>query len=211
MKQFIFTLSILFFISCKAQMKNVQLSDNNQKEVLVEFLNQEFSFRDSLYVKNRINIEDFSADFEYAYHRILNRLKKSDSLCKNAVDSLIRKEKCKESFNLNKFKNLFSKDDFVYLVNSYQGRLKDELFFDLKNDYLIPKIKNHSNKYYQSKELNFDEVPSLKIKGIYFTEKRNIALIAYSLTPYSLRYNAKYAILKKEDNLWWRYIGSIRL
>ena len=193
-------------------MKDVQFSlNNNQKEVLLAFLNQEFSFRDSLYVKSRINREDFSPSFEYAYHRILNQFKESDSLCKNSKDSLIRKEKCKESFNLNKFNGLFSKNDFVYLVNSYQNSFKEDLFFDLKNEHLIPVIQNHSNEYYLSEGLNFNEVPSLKIKGIYFTEERNTALIAYALLPYSLRYNVKYAILKKEDDIWWKYIGSISL
>jgi hypothetical protein len=60
----------------------------------------------------------------------------------------------------------------------------------------------HSDEYYSSRNLSLNEIPSLKIHGFYFSQNNEYALLAYTLLPWSLRYNTKYAILKREDNTW---------
>lgn len=213
MKLTFFTFLILIFNSCAAQRENsFQELNEVQYEVLTAFLTQEFNNRDSIYInKNGFQLE-YSDEFERNYNILEKKHHKSDSLCKRSTDLVILKEKCFEAFNYEKFMQLFEINDFNYFKEKYNHSNKKEYIINLKIfPRLTIKILEHSDEYYSMKNLDLDEIPSLKIHGFYFTQNDEYVLLAYTLLPYSFRYNTKYAILQRKDNAWWYYIGSITL
>lgn len=213
MKLAIFTFLSLFFYSCGAQKgNNWQELDEDQYEVLTAFLNQEFNNRDSFYLnKNGFQLE-YSDRFESNYKILEEKYHESDSICKNSSDSNVLKEKCIEAFNYEKFIQLFEVNDFNYFKENYSHSNKKKYIINIKKiPRLAPTILAHSDEYYSINNLELKELPSLKIHGFYFSQNNEYALLAYTLLPWSLRYNIKYAILERKNNMWWHYIGAIRL
>ena len=201
-------LILILNTSCKSQEINSKDLINKKKEVLKAFLNQNFNERDSLFLEKKIYQKKYSKKFNKKYNSIINDYKKFDSLCNNSNNINVLKENCPRAFNLKKFVSLFSQKELEYFMNTY-NRSKENSIIQI--DKVIPKISYHNQKLYNKESLNFQEIPSLKIDGIYFSKNNEYTLIAFSIFPLSLRDGVKYGILKNEKDIWWRYIGSITL
>ncbi len=195
-------------ISCKSQKINNKDLINRKQEVLKAFINQNFNERDSLFFEKKIYQKKYSKKFNEKYNLIINTYKKSDSLCNSSNNIDVFKKQCHRAFNLKKIVSLFSQNELEYFMNTYSRDKENSV---MQIDKVIPKILYRSKKFYNKKSLNFQEIPRLKIDGIYFSENNEYAIIAFSIFPLSLRDGVKYGILKNEKDIWWRYVGSITL
>lgn len=200
--------------SCKAQGQYTKVDLSKKRlRILKAFVNQEFSYRDSIYLNEDINQKSFSNKFRDKYLLLQTAYREADSICNNSLDTLSLKTNCSKAYNYKKYFGLFIAENLDFFEDTYKlGNIKKKVMLDIKDSNFIPTILNHTKKYYLGNDtINFNEIPSLKIEGIYLSEENEHAIIAYKLFPYSIRNGVKYGILKNEKNVWWRYIGSIRI
>lgn len=191
---------------------------STQYEIVIAFLNQKFNHDDFFYLDKFIEVENYSDKFERDYKKGLEFYRMSDSICKTSKDSLKLKLYCHAAFNRKKYKNLFSENDFNYLRNNYKYTKQKKLIIDINKLFKssIPFIKDHTEDYYLNKEDDIKselksykskEFPNMKIKGIYLTKNNHIALISYSMIDEKSPRRTLYAVLKKENKTWWRFMG----
>lgn len=124
---------------------------------------------------------------------------------------------CPRAFALKKYIGLFTAKDLNYFENEY--RKKSKVVYKINSEKLtnvIPNISEHSENYYEKYLNNIDgkyttstEFPSWQINGIYLSEDGQMALLSHSMISSILGGGMVYSIMKKEDGVWWRYIGSI--
>lgn len=217
-----YILASLFFsisLSCIAQASNHYELNTAQYEIVSAFLNQEFNYNKTFYLNKFIVVENYSSKFEIDYKNELEFYRKSDSICKTSKDTLRLKLFCPAAFNRKKYKNLFSENDFNYFENNYKNARQEKLIIDIKKvlKTSVPTILEHTEDYYLNRgnynksklRLSKKEFPSMRIKGIYLTENNQIALVFYSMIEEKLPQRKFYAILKKENEIWWRLVGIL--
>ncbi len=218
MKRIILILFASFVSSCHSQKQKNEFT-NEHLEVLKAFLNNKYDHKDSFYVNKNIKQQKYLINFRSNYKRYIEAYKSSDSICKNSTDTALLKLKCPIAFSLKKYQNLITEKDFNYLKKTYNEERKNDWKFntnELKN--YIPLLLNHSKDFYEvyNKDVvkarkSHREYPSLEISGIYFLEDQEIAIIAHSMIESHMGGGLAYSIMKKENGVWWRFVGSLQL
>lgn len=204
---------LLFSLFCKAQKDNdsIQLRENHYV-ILNAFINQKYNHEKTIYINKNIVQKKYSSNFKIKYNKLLNIYKNADSICNSSFDTLSMRINCKKAYFNEKYVGLLEDTDLDFFEKTYNRNFKERQVIDTKKLIDInPKITIHTENFYEEehKNLNFKETPSLKIHGFYFSENKNLVLIAYMMFPLSLRNGLEYGILKKEKGIWWRFIGSV--
>lgn len=216
-------LNVLLFCAilynCAAQKKTLELN-KIQNDVLNAFLNQKYDFKSHFYLNKFIPQVKFNNNLQGNYLKRLKAYRVSDSICKNSSDTLSLKFNCPRAFYLKNYIDVLTEKDFKYLKHFYYKKSIKSYIVDVEffSDSSLPIIKEHSDNFYESykieknkESINYEELPSLEIKGIYFTQNKEIAVIAHSMKETSMGGGLQYSIMKKENGIWWRYIGSFQL
>lgn len=207
-------------LSCKAQNSNSLKLNNEHYDVLNAFINQKYDFKEHFYLNKYITPRKYTIRFSGNYKRKLSVYKTSDSICRNSNDTLTLKFKCPMAFSLKKYIGLFSEKDLEYFKNTYKQDVSQKFIIDSKKmPPALPIITEHSNDFYkvylkdkrQARYSFLKESPSLEIQGIYFSENKKIALVAYTMVTSTMGGGLAYSIMQKEDGVWWRLIGSIQI
>lgn len=199
----------LFCFCCKAQTGSLNELKPVDYEVVIAFLNQKYDYNNSFYLNNFIQQENYSNKFKSDYIRELKFYKKADSICNFVKDTVQLKFYCPAAFNRKKYENLLSEKDFRHLENNYSNLNGKKLFINTKkiSDASLPIILEHKEKRYKNHKRK--QFPSLEIKGIYFTDNHLTALLQYKIIKQKSTSRLKYAVLKKENKVWWRLIGIL--
>jgi len=207
-------------LSCKAQNSNSLKLNNEHYDVLNAFINQKYDFKEHFYLNKYLTQKKYTGIFGANYIKNLSICRNSDSICKNSNDTLTLKFKCPMAFSLKKYIGLFSEKDLEYFKNTYKQDVSQKFIIDSKKmPPALPIITEHSNDFYkvylkdkrQARYSFLKESPSLEIQGIYFSENKKIALVAYTMVTSTMGGGLAYSIMQKEDGVWWRLIGSIQI
>ena len=207
-------------LSCKAQNSNSLKLNNEHDDVLNAFINQKYDFKEHFYLNKYLTQKKYTGIFGANYIKNLSIYRNSDSICKNSNDTLTLKFKCPMAFSLKKYIGLFSEKDLEYFKNTYKQDVSQKFIIDSKKmPPALPIITEHSNDFYkvylkdkrQARYSFLKESPSLEIQGIYFSENKKIALVAYTMVTSTMGGGLAYSIMQKEDGVWWRLIGSIQI
>jgi hypothetical protein len=204
---------LIFSLICTAQKDNDsnKLSEEHYL-ILKNFITQKYNHEKTIYINKNVVQKKYSSNFKIKYNKLLNIYKNADSICNSSLDTLSMRINCKKAYFNEKYVGLLEYTDLDFFEKTSNRNLKEIQVIDTKKLIDIsPKITNHTENFYdeEHENLNFKETPSLKIHGFYFSENKNLVLIAYMMFPLSLRNGLEYGILKKEKGFWWRLIGSV--
>ena len=204
-------LSIMCF-SCKAQDYNKLKPDDY--EIINIFLNnmKSYSYLDEKIISEKGLLKKFEGRFNYQLQFFTN----ADSICSHSKDTIKVKFYCPLAKTFEKYNNVLSDEDFEFLKKTYNN--KEEIKIIKIKEIENTTIQEHSMRYYNNVNYkkfkvipNFNEFPSIRIREIYYTKNKQVAIIAYGIKEsYSSGY-LNYFILKKQKNIWWEPIGSIKL
>jgi len=210
---------VILCFSCKAQNIDYKL-DREHDEILNAFINQKYGLKNVFYLYKFIQQKKYTSSFEANYKKNLSNYKFNDSICRNSKDTLNLKFRCPYAFSLRKYVDLISNKDLKFFKNTYS---KDEITKrkintkELQNS--IPLVLEHSDEFYsnylkdnyKTKAVFSKELPSLVIDGLYFSKNKQIALIAHTMIESFHGGGLAYSIMKKEDGIWWRLVGTIQI
>lgn len=215
---FIIVLNSLFF-TCKAQ--ELDTLNEQQYDVISAFVNQNFDFDDHFYLNKHILQKEFLPQFSNNYKRIIEFYEQADSICNSSKDTLQLEFFCPAAFYREKYVGLFDNDNLKYLEETYNINKTNS--FIINKNYIakpVPIILEHTDDYYKKSETikkgdwqkeisKFKELPSLEIRGIYFSKDKNIVIVDYMMITETHEKQDYFSILKKEKEVWWRLIGNI--
>jgi len=214
---------VLFFLfgifSCQSQ--NFKKNDQEYYELINSFLNQAFTYKDTFYLDRIIKQSKLNPNLILKYNNKITQYNKSDSICKVSKQISHKKVSCQKAFYLKDYFNLFNDNQLSYLKSYYSSDENNSFYIKYNELKSVPLIFGNWDEPYQSQSLSDTEIKALKSKhqkeltklsidGLYFTQKKDRVIIAFSIISreYPNKKN-QYALLKKEDNLWWRFIGTL--
>jgi len=212
----IILLSIMCF-SCKAQNEiNNTIVNNKDYEVINVFFNNTTKY---CYLDKKVFKKSFPKSIASNYKQQKRLFKTADSICNFSKDTLNLKVFCPLADSFRKYKDVFSDKELKYLENQYQYDFKE---FDVIDFTKIesPFVLKHSNDYenHASKqgsalqhEEKYNEHPSISIYGIYYTKDKQTVIIYYKINKSAIGGIFKSHVFKKQKNIWWKPIGSIKL
>jgi len=142
----------------------------------------------------------------------------ADSICNKSTDSTKLKFYCPLADSFKLYDNLLINSDLNFLTNKYDKKEERNV---ININVLISEtsIQKHSNEYYNKLDYNrydgipdLNEFPSIRINNIYFNEKKNVAIIAYSLVSERINsITSEFYLMEKKDNIWWKPLGNLKL
>ncbi|MHA7832513.1 MAG: hypothetical protein ACX93O_15565 [Flagellimonas sp.] len=215
-KTLVFFVLLVASFACSGQSDPSKVLKKSKSEVLLAFLNQNYDYHESFYL-NKIYQEDkLSIRFQENYKRRLRFYKMADSICENSTDTLQLRLYCPAAFSAKIYENLLSKDDLEYLASAFDNKSEQIKRIDVKtvSDNSSPLVLEHSEQFYIDykngrKIIEQKELPSLLIKGIYLSKNEKVAIMAFIYYSHNTYTRTRYAILKKEDKVWWRLLGTL--
>ncbi|MBX2829463.1 MAG: hypothetical protein KTR22_14965 [Flavobacteriaceae bacterium] len=216
MKYLVLIISVLSFSACHSQTKKIENLNADDYDMITIFLNQQEvnSYVDMhVFKKNRINL--FNG--KYIQHKKYFSL--YDSICRNDRDTTRLKFYCPLAHGFKMYQDVLTQKDLDYLLAKYGNQEKQDMTL-LEMDSIMPKVmlNRHSKEYYDEidygdygKMSTRNEFPSIQIDNIYFTERKEVAIIAYTLIIPTNESVSNFYILKKIDGIWWKPIGTFKL
>lgn len=165
------------------------------------------------YVDTIISHKRFDFKFKDLFKANLKLYENANNFCNKGSNTEKLKFYCPLADALKKYENAFEEDDFVFFKKKY-GEDGIEKKLDLSK-IINSKIINQSNDYYSSQKTKIHEAPeqrgkTLKIIGIYYTEDKQTAVIAYENSFTDVKGEISFHILKKQKNIWWKSLGTLQ-
>lgn len=104
------------------------------------------------------------------------------------------------------------------MVNKYDKK-EERNVININSLISETSIHKHSNEYYNKLDYNrydgipdLNEFPSIRVNNIYFSEKKNVAIVAYSLVSERINsITSGFYLMEKKDNIWWKPLGNLKL
>lgn len=195
-----------------AQIRQESNSNKEGYEVLNAFLYKDVGY---YYLDNIIEQKIYEKSFLHSYKGYIRLFNTADSVCNFSEDPVKLKFFCPLADAFKIYSGLLTDDNFLYFENRYSKESSYDKhiinFSNLEN----PMVKPHSKDYYirkEEKSKDLQEFPSMHVWGIYFTEDRKTALVAYTYKKQDTSDGSlTYHILKKRKGIWWKPMVAIGL
>lgn len=210
-----FLILVVFISSCKALRIADIVFDDESYEIINAFLGlhaKEYYYFDKFLLNGKFN-NAYSGRYKYSKRFFKN----ADSICRTDTDTTRLKFFCPVAENYEVYENLLTDEDFNYIANKYRED-KEPIPFNL-NKITTDFVRLHSKEYYDkvsyteyNPKFSVDEFPTIRIHGLYFTEDKQTAIVAYSI-PSSITGSSglAYVVFKKQRRIWWKYITTIQV
>lgn len=197
-KNILISVLIVSFSSCKAQHSSKTELKNTDYEIIILFLNQ--LYPQNYHLLKDINTRDLTDEFIGKYRHHQKTFKTSDSICANSSDTLKLKISCPIADSFKKYNEALTGNDLDYLKENYSNMRKFESLDIMRifENIGMLKIAREDNQ-------------SLEINNLYYNERKNVAIIAYSIITAQNLHTTNFYLLQKIDDIWWKPIGPLKL
>ncbi|RMB56525.1 hypothetical protein EAX61_14040 [Dokdonia sinensis] len=205
--------------SCVAQKATIQEFDQNKRDALRVFLNNQKSY--TFVDENVIKVTGIKK-FVGRYRKARSLYRTADKICGTSKDTYELKFYCpiKDSFSI--YENLLNEDDLFYILNNFDKfhlTLPSKLPLDTLWGENVQSLKKHSEQFYNALDYNrydgnpnIDEYPSLRIYGCLLNENKTVAIIPYNHVHMGVNHGrVNFFLLKKMDGIWWKPIGPLKI